>query len=166
MGSVSQHQRIVVQIARRFKDIDFSQPRLKRLVRGVCTRFRLPRATVSIAVVDNAEIRAVNKRFLNRGHSTDCLSFDLSDDEAPDPPLGSRLLEVVVNGQKAVKEASVRGHSSEAELALYVTHGLLHKLGFDDSTEQKAKRMHRLEDEILRQFGYGLLYDSRGGQES
>ncbi len=166
MGSVSQDQRIVVQIARKFKDIDFSQPRLKRLVRGVCIRFRLPRATVSIAVVDNAEIRAVNKRFLNCGRCTDCLSFDLSDDDPSDPHLCSKLLEVVVNGQKAVKEASVRGHSSEAELALYVTHGLLHSLGFDDSTKQKAERMHRFEDEILQRFGYGVVYNSRGGQES
>ena len=47
----------------------------------------------------------------------------------------------------------------EAELALYITHGLLHNLGFDDSTEMQAKKMHDTEDEILRQSGFGLVYN-------
>ena len=59
----------------------------------------------------------------------------------------------------AVRQASLRGHSSEAELALYITHGLLHKLGFDDSTKGRAKKMHDIENEILQQLGYGLVYN-------
>jgi probable rRNA maturation factor len=57
----------------------------------------------------------------------------------------------------AAREANVRGHSGEAELALYITHGLLHNLGFDDSTKRQAAKMHRTEDEILQQFGYGHI---------
>jgi len=66
----------------------------------------------------------------------------------------------VVNAEKAVKEAKLRGHSAQAELALYITHALLHNLGFDDSTQVKAKKMHDTEDEILQQFGFGLIYNS------
>ncbi len=58
----------------------------------------------------------------------------------------------------AVREAVLRSHSSKAELALYVTHGLLHNVGFDDSTKEKAKKMHDAEDEILQQLGYGSVY--------
>ena len=153
MGSVKQEQDIVVQIAKNFKDIDVNMPRLKKLVKAVCTRFKLSKATVSIAIVDDAEIRKVNKQFLNRSSATDCLSFNLSDNDA------RKSFELVVNAEKAVKEASLRGHSSEAELALYVTHGLLHNLGFDDSTQGQAKKMHDAEDEILQQLGYGSVYN-------
>ncbi len=59
----------------------------------------------------------------------------------------------------ALRQADLRGHSSQAELALYITHGLLHNLGFDDSTEDKAKKMHDMEDKILQQLGYGLVYN-------
>jgi probable rRNA maturation factor len=59
----------------------------------------------------------------------------------------------------ALRQANSRGHSSEAEIALYITHGLLHNLGFDDSTEPKAKNMHDIEDNILQQLGYGLVYN-------
>jgi len=153
MGSVKQEQDIVVQIAKNFKDIDVNLPKLKKLVKAVCTRFKLSKATVSIAIVDDAEIRKLNKQFLNRSSTTDCLSFNLSDDDA------RKSFELVVNAEKAVKEANLRGHSSEAELALYVTHGLLHNLGFDDSTQGQAKKMHDTEDEILQQLGYGLVYN-------
>ena len=50
------------------------------------------------------------------------------------------------------------GHSAEAEIALYITHGLLHNLGFDDASEQQAEEMHRMEDEILQQAGFGTVF--------
>ena len=153
MGSVKQEQDIVVQIAKNFKDIDVNLPKLKKLVKAVCTRFKLSKATVSIAIVDDAEIRKLNKQFLNRNCPTDCLSFNLSDDDT------RKSFELVVNAEKAVKEANLRGHSSEAELALYITHGLLHNLGFDDSTQGQAKKMHDAEDEILQQLSYGSVYN-------
>ena len=55
-----------------------------------------------------------------------------------------------------------RGHDAEAELALYVVHGLLHNIGYDDLTEADARKMHGMEDEILECFGYGTVYNSRG----
>jgi rRNA maturation RNase YbeY len=70
-----------------------------------------------------------------------------------------KSFDIIVNAQKAVSEAKKRGHSPQAELALYITHGLLHNLGFDDLTAKKAKLMHRLEDEILQQQGFGRVYE-------
>ncbi len=144
---------IVVQIAKNFKDIDISLPRVKKLVRNICNRFKLSEATVSIAIVDDSGIRRVNKEFLNCNSTTDCLSFDLSDEN-------QKSFELVVNAERAVKEANLRGHSSKAELALYITHSLLHNFGFDDSTHEKAEKMHDTEDEILQQLGFGLVYNS------
>jgi len=156
MCAEKQDQGIVVQIAKDFKNINVCLPRLKKLVKAVCNRFRLSKATISVAIVDDAQIRKLNKQFLNRNCSSDCLSFDLSDDDAHAP----KSFELVVNAEMAVKEANLRAHSSEAELALYITHGLLHNLGFDDSRQEQVQKMHDTEDEILRQQGYGLVYSS------
>ena len=147
---------IAVQIAKSFQDVKVSLPKIKKLVRAICNRFRFSNATVSIAIVDDAQMRKVNAQFLNRESTTDCLSFDLSDDQSSE---SGKSFELVVNGELALKEADLRGHSSEAELALYITHGLLHNLGFDDSTQNQAKKMRDTEDEILQQFGYGLVYN-------
>ncbi|MBW7991522.1 MAG: rRNA maturation RNase YbeY [Planctomycetes bacterium] len=156
MASPKKDQEIAVQIANNFAGIDAPPSKVKKLVRAVFNRFGLSKATVSIAIVDDDEIRKLNSRFLNRKSNTDCLSFDLSDTKGPQSP---KLFELIVNGEMAVRQANLRGHSSEAELALYITHGLLHNLGFDDSTDSKARKMHLMEDNILQQLGYGLVYN-------
>ncbi|MDH4239077.1 MAG: rRNA maturation RNase YbeY [Phycisphaerae bacterium] len=157
MGQANQEQNITVQITKSFDGLDVDFAKLTKLVKSVCSRFRLSKATVSIAIVDDSEIRRVNKEFLSSDNPTDCLSFDLSDES--NRSKASKLFELVVNGEKALKEAKLRGHSGKAELALYITHGLLHNLGFDDSTKAEAKKMHDTEDEILQQLGYGMVYN-------
>jgi len=146
-----------VQITKHFEDVPGDTVRLEKLARTVCTRFGASRATVSIGIVDDAEIRELNRRFLNHARSTDCLSFDLSEGQGRN---GQRVFDLIVNGQMAVREATRRGHSGEAELALYITHGLLHQLGFDDGTPEQAEEMHQTEDEILQHMGYGLVYNT------
>jgi probable rRNA maturation factor len=156
MASAKQKPDVVVQITKNFKNIDIRLPRLKKLVKVICNRFKLSKATISIAIVDNAQIRKVNKQFLNQDLPTDCLSFNLSDNKTN----SVKSFELIVNGEMAVRQANLRGHSSEAELALYITHGLLHNLGFDDSTQGQAEKMHNIEDEILQQLGYGPVYNT------
>jgi probable rRNA maturation factor len=166
MASVKPVQGVVIHITQNFKGIKVSLPGLRKLVKTICSRFSendirnagsgKTKYEINIAIVEDAEFRDLNKRFLNRKTTSDCLSFDLSDDREPD---SSKLLEIVVNGELAVKQANLFGHSDEAELALYVTHGLLHQLGFDDSTPRQSRKMHNIEDEILQKLGYGLVYN-------
>jgi probable rRNA maturation factor len=151
---------ITVEITNNFKDIDISLSSIIQLVKVVCNRFnkKEPQNTkyeINIAIVDDIGIRDLNKKFLNSEANTDCISFDLSDDENQ-----AKIFDLAVNGEMALRQANQRGHSSQAELALYITHGLLHNLGFDDSTEEKARKMHETEDEILQEFGYGLVYNT------
>ena len=156
MAPAKKDQKIVVQLANNFTGIDSPRSKIKKLVQAVFDRFGLSKATVSIAIVDDTEIRKLNNRFLNRKSNTDCLSFDLSETQGPQSP---KLFELIVNGEMAVRQANLRGHSSQAELALYITHALLHNLGFDDSSDSKARKMHDMEDNILQQLGYGLVYN-------
>lgn len=166
MGSVKQDQDIVVQITEDFKGTDACLPKLKKLVKDICNRFtknqaRNIRYEISIVIVNDTQIQKLNSQFLNCKATTDCLSFDLSNDEKKLKIKNqkSKIFELVVNGEMAAKQANLRGHSSEAELALYITHGLLHNLGFDDSTLSLARKMHNTEDKILQQFGYGMVYN-------
>jgi len=159
MASSRQDRDIIIELTKNFKDIDISLLKIKKMAKAVCNRFARDesqdtRYEISIAIVDDNEIRALNKQFRSSKSVTDCLSFDLSGDEK-----GSKIYDLVVNGEMAVRQANLRGHSSEAELALYITHGLLHNLGFDDSAKKQARKMHETEDEILQEFGYGLVYN-------
>jgi probable rRNA maturation factor len=166
MTSVRKDRAIAVRITNDFRDIEISSSKLRKLIKTVCSRFAGTeppdtRYEISLAVVDDIHIRELSGRFLKHSVTTDCLSFDLSDEHASKTGIAHvRVLEIVVNGQMAERQADLRGHSSEAELALYITHGLLHQLGFDDTTGRAARTMHDVEDEILQQFGYGIVYNA------
>jgi rRNA maturation RNase YbeY len=145
-----------IHIVKHYNGIRVHRARLIELVHGICLRFGATGATVSVGIVDDAEITTLNRKFLGHDGTTDCLSFDLS--ETP-VKRGGRVFDLIVNGEMARRRAAERGHSSGAELALYVTHALLHQLGFDDGDAKSAREMHRTEDEILQHFGYGSVYN-------
>jgi probable rRNA maturation factor len=147
---------ITVYIRREFKNINCPSQKVNKLIKAVCRRFHLKNVMVSIAVVDNNQIRKLNEKFLHRNKNTDCLTFDLSQSG-----VSPKLFDIIVNGQLAKSQAVKRGHSAQAELMLYLIHGLLHNLGFDDHSISQAKEMHRLEDEILQSQGFGQVYESK-----
>lgn len=125
--------------------------RLAALAQSVCKRFGKPSAQVSIAIVDDAETTRINTQFLGHAHTTDVISFDLSEET-------DMSFELVVNADEALRQSSRRSHSLEAELALYITHGLLHQLGYDDTQPGDAEQMHAAEDAILEETGFGKVY--------
>lgn len=157
MISEKENHGIVVQFAEKFEGIKVNSEKINQLVKAVCKRFELQQATISIAVVDDQEIIKVNKEFLDHNYVTDVISFDLSDDQTP----FYATFELIVNGQMALRQAEERGHNSQAELALYITHGLLHNLGYDDADPDDAKLMHDMEDKILNSLGFGTVYGTQ-----
>lgn len=102
---------------------------------------------VDIAVVDSAHMAALNRQWRGRRGTTDVLSFDLTD------PLDDALAaEIVVCGPVAAEQAPRHGHGPQRELMLYVVHGLLHLLGYDDDAPDRADVMHAREEELLDRF--------------
>ncbi len=102
---------------------------------------------VDLAVVGDSEIATVNKDWLSHRGPTDVISFDLSDGG------GAGLsCQLVICGEAAVREAAARGLRPQHELMLYVVHGLLHMMGYDDLAIRPAARMHARQDELLKEF--------------
>ena len=84
----------------------------------------------------------MNERFLRHRGPTDVLSFDLSEIRLPNPKSEIRNLDaqIVVSADAARRRAGALGHSILAELGLYVAHGLLHLLGYDDHRSSDRER--------------------------
>ncbi len=147
---------ISVEITCDIAELKVDAERLKALARSVCRRFGMENAQIGIAVVGDDTIRKVNKEFLNKLQKTDVISFDLSDDADT-----ARCFELVVNADEAARQSKAQKHPLQAELALYITHGLLHNLGFDDVAAEDSAEMHRTEDEILQEAGFGKVFDKQ-----
>jgi probable rRNA maturation factor len=151
--SKSDNKKIVVNIEVHCEIIKFDRNRIIDMVRQVAERFGIDRANINFVVANDEEITSLNNQFLNKNRITDVISFDLSDEDK-----GERFFDIAVNAQMAKRQAG--GHSGQAELALYFLHGLLHNLGFDDILAKDAAKMHKTEDEILGQFGFGTVYNN------
>jgi probable rRNA maturation factor len=109
---------------------------------------------LSVAVVDDPHMADLHQRFSGIPGATDVLAFPLGDGvpgSGPDgpPPL---LGEIVVSADTAAREASERGVSTERELLLYVMHGTLHLLGYDDHDPHDRERMHLRQETLLCEF--------------
>ncbi|MDY7010287.1 MAG: rRNA maturation RNase YbeY [Planctomycetota bacterium] len=136
-----------VTVSNRQKTLDVSESRLRRLVEFVSASERRDIESVDVAIVDADEIESVNRRYLNHPGPTDVLSFDLSDE-------GARAIsaQIIVCSEVATTEAPHHGLSAEDELTLYVIHGLLHLVGYDDAEKEQAERMMTRQEQILAEF--------------
>jgi probable rRNA maturation factor len=114
------------------------------------------RGTVSVALVSDARVRALNRRFRRIDRTTDVLSFPAADAlsamPAPRPPILERCLgDIVIARGVARRQARAAGHSELTELRVLALHGLLHLLGYDH--ERDHGEMARVERRLREKGG-------------
>lgn len=120
---------------------------LKHAAERILRDFGVNTGAISIAVVDDPSMHELNREHLAHDYPTDVLSF-LFEHE------GSRLEgEVIVSLDYAAGEAAKWGWSADDELLLYVVHGMLHLVGFDDHEESDRHEMRRQEVEYFKALG-------------
>ena len=82
----------------------------------------------------------------------------------------ARLLEaeLVISAEMAATTAREAGTNPNAELILYLVHGLLHLCGFDDRDDASADVMRSREAEVLQREGWDNTFPMIGppGQRS
>jgi len=101
---------------------------------------------VSVVIVDDAEIHALNREWRGKDKPTDVLSWPQTE---PGEPLSDYLGDVVISRDTAERQAAARGWELDDELALLLVHGILHLLGHEDDTEEGAETMKAIERRIL-----------------
>ena len=101
------------------------------------------RGVITVAVVSDARVRSLNRRYRGKDAATDVLSFP-----ADEP---GELGDVVIAAGVAGRQARRAGHRVAVELRVLALHGLLHLLGYDH--ERDDGRMARLERRLRLKGG-------------
>lgn len=117
---------------------------------------------ISIAIVDDPTIRKLNKQYLNHDYETDVISFVLEYDE----DAGSLTGQLVVSTDTAATLAAEVGGTMQDELLLYVVHGTLHLVGFDDKNPADADDMRAAEKKYLEAMGVAHRWNSERSESS
>lgn len=125
----------------------------KQAVQRVLEGEGVSAATISIAIVDDPTMHQLNRQYLQHDYPTDVLSFLLEDD-------GSRIEgEIIISADYAAREAEQFAWTAQDEMLLYLIHGTLHLVGYDDLEPELKAEMRDKEREYLALFGRTPHYD-------
>ena len=124
------------------------------------------RGAVTLALVSDRRVRALNRQYRDTDRPTDVLSFPAAPGRTrshPTAPDGTRFLgDVVIARGVAARQARAAGHDERTEWRVLALHGLLHLLGYDH--ERDAGEMLRVEARLRRKGGLDAGLIERGSE--
>lgn len=139
---------------------------LAQLGRFVLDALRIdPLAEVSVLLVDADTMAALHQQWMDLPGATDVMAFPMDGADGPaermDPsappgtdesPVEAMLGDVVLCPAVAADQATSAGHSTEAELHLLCTHGILHLLGYDHGDAEQEREMFELQARLVQEW--------------
>jgi len=130
------------------KNLSLSSVSVKNTIRNILKACRVCDAELTVVFVSRQKIAALNQRFLGRAYATDVLAFDLREHRR-----GPLRGDVIISTDAVIQQAKAFGQSHARELTLYMIHGILHLLGYDDHRPKDIVKMRKEEERILRKLG-------------
>ncbi|CAF23778.1 unnamed protein product [Candidatus Protochlamydia amoebophila UWE25] len=123
---------VIINASNEQHDLKFSLANLDAIVKEVIQKEQQTCDEVNIYFVDTATICKLHLDYFNDDTPTDCISFPMDKDEnSPYKILG----EIFVCPQTAIEYALSHELDPYEETTLYLVHGLLHLMGYDDLEE-------------------------------
>ncbi len=117
----------------------------------------IDKAEINVTIVDDEEIKELNRDFRDIDKSTDVLSFPLGEDGVYDynPETDALMLgDIVISADHALMQAELYGHGIDREIAFLTVHSMLHLLGYDHVNNlEEEKEMFYKQEEILKSMG-------------
>ena len=109
-----------------------------------------PECEVSMSFIDVQEMEELHIKWMQEDGPTDVLSFpmDMPEKKGDVVTLG----DIVIAPAVAAAQATRAGHSSEHEMYILATHGLLHILGYDHADKDEEKVMFALQEKIVEEW--------------
>ena len=114
-----------------------------------------PQTDLSVLLVGVEVMTELHVQWMDEPGPTDVLSFpmdELRPGSEGDPSPAGLLGDVVLCPEVAAQQARDAGHSTEEELLLLTTHGILHLLGYDHAEPEEEKEMFALQRQLLLTF--------------
>ena len=139
---------------------------LAALGRFVLDALRIdPLAEVSVLLVDIDTMASLHQKWMDLPGPTDVMAFPMDGADGPserldpsappgtDDDLAEAMLgDVVLCPSVAADQAASVGHSTEAELHLLCTHGILHLLGYDHGEPDEEREMFELQARLVQEW--------------
>jgi probable rRNA maturation factor len=148
---MSRHSRrlVLIEVLDEQEYLIVNTEQIKSICEKILDDSKIQSGKLGVILVDNDTIQQYNRDFLQHDYPTDVISFPIVDRRYE----GHLEAEILVCTQIALDRAGEFGWKPEEELLLYVVHGMLHLVGFDDTTPEIQIVMQQKEREYLAQLG-------------
>ncbi|WP_298037023.1 rRNA maturation RNase YbeY [uncultured Desulfuromonas sp.] len=140
----------MIHIENRQKNLRLKTQALEKVAGRILSALGCPDAEISVVIVDDEEIRSLNRDYLGRDRATNVISFAMQEGEGAG--LNPEVLgDVVISAETADRHAREAELPFESELYFLLLHGTLHLLGFDHErgSAEEARRMEAKEEEVF-----------------
>ena len=109
-----------------------------------------PDCDLNLTFIDDKEMQELHIKWMDLPGSTDVLSFPMDMPESGDDPV--TLGDIVISPRFAEDQATKAGHSTNHEIFILATHGLLHILGYDHEDIEDESVMFALQETIVSEW--------------
>ena len=113
---------------------------------------------VSVRIVDEPEMRNLNRDYRGKDKPTNVLAFPAGDPGFVPPGETPLLGDIVVCAGVVAREAEEQGKRPEHHWSHMLVHGTLHLLGHDHADDDEALAMEGMERRILAELGIADPY--------
>jgi len=145
--SYSDHLSFPVEVFDEQDHISIDEGKIKFICGKIISDAGFRTGHLGVVLTDNVVMHALNLEYLKHDYATDVIGFPL---DCTDSHLEA---DTVVSAELAKERCEEFGWDDESELLLYVIHGTLHQVGYDDKTESDAQIMRQKEAYYLRLLG-------------
>lgn len=125
-------------------DLPIDEKQARTIVREALLLMNVECMEISFQFVSKKDITTLHADFFDDPTPTDCITFPI-DPPGPDALLG----EVFVCPKTAIEYVANQGGNVEEETILYICHGILHLLGFDDIDDKDRQEMRKNESFLI-----------------
>ncbi len=115
----------------------------RNLLEKLIDIYKINNPEITLAFINNAPMKRLNEKYLNKNMPTDVLSFPLNEKGADDK---FYLGDIIISAPYAFKQSASKDHGFERELEILTMHGFLHLLGFEHfkGMEEEEKKTQKL----------------------
>lgn len=136
---------MAIEIEQVHPTLRLDEAAIQLAIARACTGESVTLRELTVVLADHETVLDLNRQWLQHDFETDVLSFSLSEEDEEGVVEG----EIYVDLDTAAERCAEFDASFEREALRYVVHGLLHLMGYDDTTPDEKQQMHRLEDTYL-----------------
>jgi probable rRNA maturation factor len=142
---------IQVSVANRQHSVTLNAARMKQHARRILLEMGLDTGELSLAFVDDADMRLLNATYRRIDKPTDVLAFAMTEGRFSE--VNPQLLgDVVISAETAAFRAQRDGRPVNDELNALLVHGVLHLLGYDHERSPADARVMRAKERALRRL--------------